>query len=172
MSRKNVFWSVLLVLFCWASLVVPASAQHFTQVKGTLASVAAGRNEVFGIDANGAVWRYHAATKSFSKIPGVLAHVAVGGGTLSQHDDVWGINASGNVYRFNYSTKVFNQVQGVLRANHGRPRRPGQLPSLRSMGHQLVPKRFQVQLLHKEIRHDYGLPDPGRNQRRRCMGHQ
>jgi hypothetical protein len=36
MSRKNVSWSVLLVLICWASLVAPASAQHFQQVKGTL----------------------------------------------------------------------------------------------------------------------------------------
>ena len=29
MSRKTVYCSVLLVLVCWASLVVPASAQHF-----------------------------------------------------------------------------------------------------------------------------------------------
>jgi len=68
MSRKNVSWDLLPVLVCWASLVLPGSAQHFEGVKGNLASVSAGRNEVFGFDVHAAVWRYHAATKSFSKI--------------------------------------------------------------------------------------------------------
>jgi len=48
MSRKNVSWSVLLIPICWVWLAAPASAQHFQQVKGTLAGVSAGRNEVFG----------------------------------------------------------------------------------------------------------------------------
>jgi hypothetical protein len=52
MSRKNVSFNILLVLVCWAALIVPAFAQHFQQVKGTLSQVAAGRNEVFGIDSS------------------------------------------------------------------------------------------------------------------------
>jgi hypothetical protein len=93
---------------------LPASAQHFERVKGTLASVSAGRNEAFGVDTHGKVWRYHAASKSFGKTSGVLLdQVAVGGGTLSQLDEVWGIDGSRNVYRFNYTTKAFDQIPGV-----------------------------------------------------------
>jgi hypothetical protein len=114
MSRNAVFCNVLLVLACGASLVAPAPAQHFKQVKGTLTSVAAGRNEVFGVDAEDNVWRYSAGSKSFSKIAKVsLTQVAVGGGSLSQNDEVWGINAS-SIYRFNYSKKEFVQVPGIL----------------------------------------------------------
>ena len=106
---------VLLVLVCWASLVVPASAQHFQQVKGALAGVSAGRNEVFGFDVHANVWRYHATTDSFSKIANAsLFQLAVGGGTLSQLDEVWGIEGNLNVYRFNYSTKVFDQIPGAV----------------------------------------------------------
>lgn len=115
MSRKNVSWDVLPVLVCWASLVLPGSAQHFEGVKGNLASVSAGRNEVFGFDVHAAVWRYHAATKSFSKISGVsLVQIAAGAGTLSQLDEVWGVSAGNAVYHFNYSTKTFDQVPGTL----------------------------------------------------------
>jgi Tectonin domain len=118
MSRKNTFCSallVLLVLVCCAGTVVPASAQEFVQVKGTLDSVAAGRNEVFGIDTSHRVWRYHATTKSFGKIANAsLSQIAVGGGTLSQLDEVWGLNANGSIYRFNYTSKAFAQVPGVL----------------------------------------------------------
>jgi hypothetical protein len=114
MSRKLVYSTVLPVLVCWASLVVPATAQHFKQVKGSLTSVSAGRNEVFGVDAEDQAWRYSASLKSFSKIANVsLTHVAVGGGTLSQKDEVWGFNAN-FVYRFNYSKKEFVQIPGIL----------------------------------------------------------
>ena len=37
MPRKTVDCSILLVLVCWVALVVPATAQHFKQVKGSLA---------------------------------------------------------------------------------------------------------------------------------------
>jgi hypothetical protein len=114
MSRKNVSWSVLLVLICSTLLAVSATAQHFQQVKGTLTFVAAGRNEIFGYDTHAAVWRYHPTTKSFGKIAGAsLFQLAVGGGTVSQLDEVWGIDVSLNVYRFNYSTKTFNQIPGA-----------------------------------------------------------
>ena len=94
MSRKNVFWSALLVLICSALLVLSASAQHFQQVKGTLVSVAAGRNEVFGIGPTGLPWRYNASKQSFEKVAGAtsLVQIAVGGGTLSQLDEVWAEN--------------------------------------------------------------------------------
>ena len=109
MSRKTAYWSVVLILACCAGLVVPASAQEFLQVKGTLTSVSAGRNEIFGVDSKSVVWRYHATTKSFGKIAKAsLVNVVVGGGTVSQLDEVWGLAANGNVYRFNYSTKAFD----------------------------------------------------------------
>jgi len=114
MSRKNVSWSVLLVLICSTLLAVSATAQHFQQVKGALTFVAAGRNEIFGYDTHAAVWRYHPTTKSFGKIAGAsLFQLAVGGGTVSQPDEVWGIDVSLNVYRFNYSTKTFDQIPGA-----------------------------------------------------------
>jgi hypothetical protein len=70
MSHKSVFRSGLLILMGWVSLALPASVQHFQWVKGTLTSIAAGRNEVFGIDSKGPPWRYNAASKSFAKIRG------------------------------------------------------------------------------------------------------
>ncbi|MGA2188223.1 MAG: tectonin domain-containing protein [Steroidobacteraceae bacterium] len=113
MSRRNV-WSVLLILIGWASLAVPASAQHFQQVNGTLTSVSAGRNEVFGFDTHARVWRLNPKTNSFDKIKNVLLDdIAVGGGTVYQLDEVWGIDASLNVYRFNYTTKAFDQIPGA-----------------------------------------------------------
>jgi hypothetical protein len=48
---------VLLVLACWV-VIVPASGQKFKEVKGTLAGVSAGRNEIFGFDSNANVWCY------------------------------------------------------------------------------------------------------------------
>ena len=87
MSRKTACSTVFMALIIWscgASLVVPASAQHFVQVKGSLDSVSAGRNEVFGVDTSQHVWRYHATTKSFAKIAKpLLSQVAVGGGETS-----------------------------------------------------------------------------------------
>jgi hypothetical protein len=114
-SRVFVSKTVLLILVCWALLAVPASAQHFEQVTGALTNVAAGRNEVFGIDSKSAVWRYNASTKSFHKIANAkLGQLVVGGGTLSQLDEVWGIDESLNIYRFNYSSKAFDQIPGTL----------------------------------------------------------
>ena len=109
MSRKNVSCGVLFILMSWTSLVVPASAQHFEQVPGTLVSVAAGRNEVFGLGSGGSIYRYNASTKTFGRIPGSLRQIAVGGGTLSQLDEVWGLSG-GEVYRFNYTTEVFDHI--------------------------------------------------------------
>ncbi len=115
MSRRKVFCSTLLavaVLACCAGLVVPASAQQFIQVKGTLTGVSAGRNEIFGVDSKSAVWRYHPTTKSFGKIAKAsLLNVVVGGGTASQLDEIWGLAPNnGNVYRFNYTTKAFDSL--------------------------------------------------------------
>jgi hypothetical protein len=109
MSRKYVISSALLVLIGGASFTLPASAQHFQQVKGSLVSVAAGRNEVFGLSSGGAIWRYNASTQAFGRIKGSLQQIAVGGGTLSQLDEVWGISG-GEVYRFNFTTEVFDKV--------------------------------------------------------------
>ena len=115
MSRKSIVWSFLSLLICIA-IVVPASAQHFKQLKGTFTSVSAGRNEVFGIDASQNVWRINAAKTVFAKVTGAsgFAQVAVGGGSGSTLDDIWGLDTSHNIYRFNYKTKVFDAVAGVL----------------------------------------------------------
>jgi hypothetical protein len=112
MSPKHVFSSALLVLIWGASFTLPASAQHFQQVKGSLVSVAAGRNEVFGIDAHGLPWRYDAAKLSFEKVTGAtsLVQIAVGGGTLSQLDEVWALAAHNKVFRFNYRTDAFDPI--------------------------------------------------------------
>jgi hypothetical protein len=115
MSRKDVFWSGLLILIGGVLFALPASAQHFEQVTGTLASVSAGRNEVFGFDTHANVWRLNPKTNSFDKIKkALLVDIAVGGGTLSQLDDVWGLDAKFNVYRFNYTTKAFDQISGAV----------------------------------------------------------
>jgi hypothetical protein len=115
MSRRTAFCTLLLLLVCWASLVVPASAQHFQQVDGPRLAIAAGRSEVFGVDDSNAAWRYHASSNSFKKIAGALLdRIAVGGGTDSQLDEVWGIGVSNQVLRFNYSTNTFDQIPGNL----------------------------------------------------------
>ena len=115
MSHKGFRWSVLIAVMGWASLIVPASAQHFKQMKGTLAQVVAGRNEVFGIDASSGVWRANAAKTAFVQITGAsLVQVAVGGGTGAQLDDVWGINSSQNIFHFDYKTKEFVETGGFL----------------------------------------------------------
>lgn len=114
MSRQTAF-SVLVVLVCCASLVVPASAQHFQQLKGTLSSVSAGRNEVFGVDSHSVVWRLNPKTSAFTKIrKASLVQIAVGGGSLSQLDEVWGLNAGTEVFRFDYTSKAFVQITGEL----------------------------------------------------------
>lgn len=114
MSSKTAL-CVLVVLACCASLVIPASAQHFQQVQGSLASVSAGRNEVFGLDTQSEVWRFNPKTNAFAKIKkALLVEIAVGGGTLSQLDKVGGLNAKTEVYRFNYTSKFFVQITGEL----------------------------------------------------------
>jgi hypothetical protein len=114
MSRKSVCLSVSLVLICWAAVVVPASAQHFQQIPGSLTQVAVGRAGVWGLNASHQVYRFIPGTKKFVKISGSLTQIAVGGGTVLQADEVWGVNPSGAIYRFNFSTKTLVQVTGVL----------------------------------------------------------
>lgn len=112
-SCKGRLWFAWLLISCGA-LAVTASAQHFKQVTGTLTQVAAGRNEVFGIGTASQIYRYNPGTKAFVQIPGALAQVAVGGGTLSQKDEVWGVNPAGQIYHFNFGKKIFTQVPGTL----------------------------------------------------------
>jgi len=104
----------LTLLACCGALVVPASAQHFKLVTGSLTQVAAGRNEVFGIGTANQIYRYNPGTKAFVQIPGSAAQVAVGGGSLSQKDEVWALGTSNQIYRFNFGTKTFGTVPGSL----------------------------------------------------------
>jgi virginiamycin B lyase len=112
--RRSVCLSVFLVLIGWAAVAVPASAQHFQQIPGSLTQVAVGRTEVWGVNASNQTYRYIPGGKKFARILQTLIQIAVGGGTLLQADEVWGINASGQVYRYDFATKKFAQVPGVL----------------------------------------------------------
>ena len=123
MSRTNVRFVVCLLLICSAAAVVPASAQHFEQIPGSLNYISAGRSEVWGIlctavycsDSN--VYRFNSGTKKFVQVagpPNGLQSIVVGGGSLLEPDEVWGIeNISYNVYRFNFAKGVFVQVPGL-----------------------------------------------------------
>ena len=114
MSRRSVCLSGFLLLICWAAVAVPASAQHFQRITGSLTQVAVGRTEVWGLNASNQTYRFNLSTKQFVRIPQSLTQITVGGGTLLQADEVWGVNASGQVYRFNFSSKTLVQVPGVL----------------------------------------------------------
>lgn len=114
MSRRVLLFAASII--CWAGVVGPASAQEFKQVTGTLAQVAAGRNEVWGLDASHNVYRYNATGKKFNKLGTVLlTQISVGGGTLMQNDEIWGINGGGHVFQFDYATGKLNQIPGSLK---------------------------------------------------------
>jgi hypothetical protein len=97
-----------------AAVMVPASAQQFSQVTGTLTKVAAGRAEVWGVNSSQQVFRFNATKASFLQVSGKLTQIAVGGGTLLQDDAIWGLNAGSEIFQFNFSTNKLVQVQGEL----------------------------------------------------------
>jgi hypothetical protein len=103
-------------VLCWAAAAVPASAQHFKQIPGSLVQVAAGRSEVWDLDPSNQVYRFNSATTTFAKIPGTLklTQIAVGGGTALQTDQVWGVDATGKIYKFNFKTNTFAHIPGTL----------------------------------------------------------
>jgi hypothetical protein len=117
MSRSNVRFALCLLLICSTAAVVPAAAQHFQQMTGSLTQIAAGRAEVWGLDGS-QPYRFNSSTKTFvkisDKISGQLTHIAVGGGSLLEPDQVWGINAGAEVYQYNFSTKAFVYVTGGI----------------------------------------------------------
>jgi hypothetical protein len=72
---------------CWAAVTVPASAQQFEPVTGTLIKVAAGRQEVWGVNVSQQVFRYNATQGKFVHVAGKLTQVAVGGGKMTRSGD-------------------------------------------------------------------------------------
>jgi Tectonin domain len=112
MYHTKVRFTLCLLLICCAAVVVPASAQHFQQITGSLKRVAVGYAEVWGLNGS-QIYRFNPGTKTFGQIPGSFTQVAVGGGTLLQRDEVWGLDPSGHIFRFNFSTKAFAYVPGV-----------------------------------------------------------
>jgi hypothetical protein len=122
MFHRNVRFTLCLLLICWAAVVVPASAQHFQKMTGSLTKVAVGYAEVWGLNGS-QIYRFNPGSKTFGQITGSFTQVAVGGGTLLQRDEVWAVNPSGYIYRFNFSTKAFVYVPGI--------RQSGILPGLR-----------------------------------------
>lgn len=115
MSAKSVCFSLVLVLICGVALVVPASAQHFQHVTGSLTQVAAGRAEIWGLSAH-LPYRFNPATKAFARVstPTGFTQIAVGGGTPLQSDQVWALDGTGHTFQFNFGTKTFVNVPGVL----------------------------------------------------------
>jgi hypothetical protein len=102
-------------ILCSAAAILPASAQHFKQIPGSLAQIAAGRSEVWGLDPSSAVYRFISGTKTFARVGTIkLSRIAVGGGSALQTDQVWGVAASGKVYRYNYAKNAFSLVPGSL----------------------------------------------------------
>lgn len=110
MSRANFRFALCLLLVCWtAASVVPASAQGFIQLQGSLSTVAAGYSEVWGLRfPGGLIYRLN-SNGTFYQVPGSLSQIAVGGGALFtggpggggiQPDEVWGVNGAG-VFSFN-----------------------------------------------------------------------
>ena len=90
--------ALLAISILWCAAILPASAQHFKQIPGSLAQIAAGRSEVWGLDPSSGVHRFNSGTKTFAKVGTIkLSHIAVGGGTALQTDQVWGVAASGKV---------------------------------------------------------------------------
>lgn len=114
MARNRTLLTIWSLLACCVAIVVPAAAQHFKLVTGSLTQVAAGRTEVFDIAAASQAHRYNPGTKAFVLVAGSpqFFEVAVGGGTLSQKDEVWGVGLTNQIYHFNFGTKTFVQVPG------------------------------------------------------------
>ncbi len=83
MTRTNIRFALCILLICSNAAVIPASAQHFEQMRGSLTQIAARRNEVWGLKGN-AVYRFHPSTKKFVPVSGPMVQIAVGGGTLLQ----------------------------------------------------------------------------------------
>ena len=109
MPRTNVRFVLCLMLICWTAAVVPASAQHFQQMSGSLSQIAAGHSEVWGLKfPGGQIYRFSPSTQSFNQVPGSLSQIAVGGGTLLVSDQVWGVNGAG-VFSFNLGTNAYTQ---------------------------------------------------------------
>ena len=80
MSRTKLSLIICLTLICWTAAVVPPAAQRFMQLQGSLSYVAAGHNEVWGLQfPGGLIYRLN-PTGTFYQVPGSLSQIAVGGG--------------------------------------------------------------------------------------------
>lgn len=102
-----------LTLICLIVAALPASAQHFQQIPGSLTQIAVGRAEVWGLNGS-SVYRFNASTRTFDSVSGSLTQIAVGGGSLLHRDEVWGVNASNKVFHYNFTTNTLQGVGGSL----------------------------------------------------------
>ena len=71
-----------------------ASSSAQILIPGKLIQVAAGTNEVWGINAAQDIFRYDFDGNSFIRVPGALAQIAVG-----HNSDVWGLNSQGQSFQ-------------------------------------------------------------------------
>ena len=78
----------------------------FQNVPGNLTQIAADGDTVWGLNANGSVFKLDPDQGMFVQIPGTLSQIAAHGGAT------WGINANQNVYQ--YDGTAFVQVPGKL----------------------------------------------------------
>jgi hypothetical protein len=68
-NRTNIRFVVCLALICSTAAVIPASAQHFQLMEGSLTQIAAGSIEVWGL-SEVHPYRFNAKTQKFTKIKG------------------------------------------------------------------------------------------------------
>lgn len=73
-----------------------AGAQSFFQVPGTVKSIAAGGNDIWGISPGNGLWRLSPTSQTWTTVPGSYSQVVVGNGG----GGVWALDTSGNVYTF------------------------------------------------------------------------
>jgi hypothetical protein len=73
-------------------------------------------DEVWGLNANGDVYRFNYNTKAFDPFGNSLAQIVIGVGYQdSCHPyEIWGLNSVGNVFRYNYCTNFFDTGFNVL----------------------------------------------------------
>ena len=112
MTRIPLLSVTSLLMICCSAAGIPAYAQHFMQIPGSLTQIAVGRAEVWGLNGSN-IYRFNAGQQKFNQITGSLAQIAVGGGSLLQQDEVWGVNAAGQVFQYNLNLNEFDFVPGT-----------------------------------------------------------
>src|SRR6516162_2971111 len=98
------------LMFCTTLPTVPARAQTFADVSGSLKQISASSDGtvVYGVNSSNQVWSLSGST--WTKLAGIsLSQVSVGSASA-----VWGVDPTGAVYHFNPATNSFQKMPGTL----------------------------------------------------------